>query len=99
MSRTYSEEEKMEYVERYKSSGENIERFALENGIPGTTFRDWLKNDEELKFGEINIMPKLPNKTKANVTIFSSEKIRIELKEGFDKEFLKQIMEVMINVK
>ena len=99
MSKIYSKEEKMEYVEKYKKSGETVARFALENGIAETTLRDWIKYDEELKFGEISIQPKPISKIKTNVMIFSSENIRIELKEGFDKEFLKQLMEVLINVK
>ena len=99
MSKIYSKEEKMEYVEKYKRSGETVARFALENGIAETTLRDWIKYDEEMKFGEISISPRTVNKSKTNVTIFSSDSIRIELKEGFDKEFLRQLMEVLINVK
>ncbi len=95
----YSKEEKMEYVERYKESGETVARFAQENGIAETTFRDWIKYDKELKFGEIDISPNSINKTKPNVTVFSSKNIRIELKEGYDKELLKQLMEVLQNVK
>ncbi|MBR2785211.1 MAG: hypothetical protein IKD74_04410 [Clostridia bacterium] len=55
-----------------------------------------------MTFGEINlsqttsiaetstIAPKKP-------TIFVSDNIRIELKEGFNKEFLRKIVEVLIN--
>lgn len=98
-ARTYGKEEKQAYVEDYKNSGETVGRYALENGIPETTLRGWLKEDRELTFGAIEIKPSnvsLPKIAKS-ATVFATENIRIELKEGFDKQFLKNIVEVLIN--
>lgn len=38
----------------------------------------------------------LPRITKSS-TVFATENIRIELKENYDKELLKKIVEVLIN--
>lgn len=96
--RTYEKEEKQAYVEEFKNSGETIARYALERGIPETTLRGWLKEDQELTFGAIEIKPSkalLPRVSKS-ATVFATENIRIELKENFDKELLKRIVEVLI---
>lgn len=97
--RTYEKEEKIAYVEEFKSSGESIARFALEKGIPETTLRGWLKEDKDLTFGTIEIKPAnlVPPKGFKSPTVFATENIRIELKEGFNKTFLKRIVEVLIN--
>lgn len=98
--RTYEKEEKQAYVEDFKNSGELLERYALEKGIPASTLRGWLKEDRELAFGAIEIKTSnvsLPKITK-NATVFATENIRIELKEGFDKILLRNIVEVLINV-
>jgi transposase-like protein len=97
--RTYEKEEKQAYVEDYKNSGERLGRYALEKGIPESTLRGWLKEDQDLTFGAIEIKPSntpLPRVAKSP-TVFATENIRIELKENFDKELLKKIVEVLIN--
>lgn len=99
--RTYDKQEKQAYIEDYKKSGEPLARYALENGILETTLRGWLKEDKELKFGAIEINssnPPLPRISKSPI-VFATENIRIELKENFDKALLRQIVEVLINVK
>ena len=76
-------------------------RYALENGIPETTLRGWLKEDKELGFGAIKINssnPPLPRISKSPIVLVT-ENIRIELKENHDKALLRQIVEVLINVK
>ena len=73
----------------------------MENGIPETTLRGWIKEDRELKFGAIEIntsTPPLPKTAKSPI-VFATENIRIELKENFDKGLLRQIVEVLINAK
>lgn len=98
--RTYEKEEKQAYVEDFKQSGETMTRYAMEKGIPKTTLSDWLKEDKNLTFGAIEIKPStvpLPRVTKS-ATIFATENIRIELKENFNKELLKQIVEVLMHV-
>lgn len=100
--RTYTEEEKMKYVAEFKASGMSMNEYAKEVDIPETTLRDWIKVDRELGFGKVNI-----NKPLSEVTgitnmvkkpmVFVSENIRVELREGFDKNFLRQIIEVLCN--
>ena len=43
-------------------------------------------------FSEKNAQPKMKKPT-----VFVNEKIRIELKEGYSKQFLRNIVEVLIN--
>lgn len=99
--RTYKDEEKQAYVEDYKNSGETIARYALEHGIPETTLRGWIKAEEEVHFGAIAIKPSSTTVAKStkSATVFVCENIRIELKEGYSKTFLKKIVEVLINDK
>lgn len=100
--RTYSDEEKRAYIEEFKASGMSQSAFSNEKGIAKTTFRDWLKMDKQMAFGEIdlnqtgNLTEKKPKYKKTMV--FAKEDIKIELKEGFDKQFLRDIVEVLINV-
>ena len=100
-TRIYDKQEKQAYIEEFKRRGEPLARYALENGIPETTLRGWLKEDKELKFGAIEInssTPPLPRISKSPI-VFATENIRIELTENFDKALLRQIVEVLINVK
>ncbi len=94
----YEKEEKKAIIEEYKNSGETIGRYALEKGIPKTTLKSWLKEDRNLSFGAIELKPSsipLPRVAKS-ATVFATDTIRIELKENFDKELLKKIVEVLI---
>ena len=93
--------EKQAYVEEFKNSGENILTYASKNGIPESTLRGWLKEDKELMFGAIELKPSIPPLPKVNKssTIFATENIRIELKENFDKDLFRKIVEVLINDK
>ena len=102
MSREYAAEEKIAYVEEYENSGMSIAEFAREKRLPASTLRSWLRLNQAMTFGEINlsqttsitktatIVPKKP-------TVFVSDNIRIELREGFNKDFLRRIVEVLIN--
>ena len=103
--RTYSEEEKKAYVDEFKESGLSITAYARERKIPTTTLRDWLRLDKALEFGKIDLekdlkseqatMKQIPHKKSI---VFAMENIRIELKEGYNKKILKQIIEVLDNV-
>ena len=78
----------------------SIVEYAREVGLPETTLRDWIKTDRELGFGKINIKATSFERTKAIVKkpiVFVNENIRIELKEGFNKQFLRKIIEVLID--
>ena len=101
MSRTYSEEEKRNYLDRYKVSGKCKTEYARENAIPEATFRAWIKEENYADFGIVEMNASGPEKVTKLVkpTIFTNETIRIELREGYDKEFLKKIIEVLVNDK
>ena len=57
------------------------------------------RNDNRLTYGMIDI--KNPDKSQTprviKPTIFMSDKIRIELQEGYDKNLLRSVVEVLIN--
>lgn len=97
MARNYSEEEKREYLDRFKVSGKSKTIYARENGIPEATFRAWVKEEQYGMFGalEINQQEQMTQKQLVKSIIFCNENIRIELKEGYDKEYLKRIVEVI----
>lgn len=97
MARNYSEEEKREYLDRFKVSGKSKTIYARENGIPEATFRAWIKEQQYGMFGavEINQQEQASQKQLVKSIIFCNENIRIELKEGYDKEYLKRIVEVI----
>jgi len=99
MATKYSELDKMRYLDMYKESGMSIKKFAEENGIPESTFGGWLKEDEEVGFGELSIKPKsqeIPKQIR-KTAVFANETVRIELKEGFNKDLVLKIVEVMVN--
>lgn len=100
MSRNYSEEERTQHLDQYRVSGKSKAEYARLNDIPEATFRAWVKEEAYSKYG---ILEDTPNSEKdANTTkiikpiIFANENIRLELREGFDKEFLKRIIEVLV---
>ena len=83
-----------------RKAGLSISEYCKNTGIATTTFRDWLKVDEDLGFGKINIKPTITEAFKSvtkKPMIFVNEEMRIELKEGFNKHFLRQIIEVLCN--
>lgn len=105
-NKEYSKEEKIAYVEEFKDSGMSIAAYAREKGIPETTLRGWLRLDRAVAFGEIDIRPQFnetpnasfkPNQPIRKTMVFVKDDIRIELKEGFDKNLLKKIVEVFVS--
>ena len=86
----YTEEEKIEIVEEWKNSGLGSTTFAREKGIPDSTLRGWIKEDRDMSFGTIDVKEsKQISNVVSNRMVFSSNNIRIELKDGFDKQFLR----------
>lgn len=97
----YSEEEKRLHLDRYEVSGKCKTEYARENNIPEATFRTWVKEATYANYGMVEVEE---SNTESDLRIvkpiiFSDEKIRIELKQGYNKEFLKKIIEVLINDK
>ena len=99
MSKNCKEEEKKQYIDEYKKSGLSINKYAKENGIPRATLYRWIKEESEFGFSEIKAIQKNEDRPKLvkKKSIFENEMVRIELKEGFDKDFVLKIVEVMVN--
>ena len=96
---TYTDKEKKEYIEEYRNSNLSIGEYTREKNIPASTFRGWLTREMEIRFGELNLEEVSPNKTTPSKTstVFITDKIRIELKEDYDKNLLKSLMGVLLN--
>ena len=102
MARVYSDEEKEEYLVEYHESGKSKSEFPREKGIPTTTFRRWIDNENRSTYGmiDLNKLDKEKQPVMSNVlkpTVFASSKIKIELQEGYDKNLLRSVVEVLIN--
>lgn len=100
MARVYSDEEK--YLVEYHESGKSKSEFSREKDIPTTTFRRWIDNENRSTYGMIDLnkldkekQPVMSNTLKP--TVFVSSKIKIELQEGYDKNLLRSVVEVLIN--
>lgn len=96
LKRNYSKEEKQTCLEEFHSAEQSIGEYAKANNIPPSTLRGWL--DAEVSFGKISMkqIGIVESKAKKNL-VFACENIRIELKENFNKEFLKKVVEVLID--
>ena len=101
MARIYSDEEKRAHLDQYMVSGKCKTEYARENDIPEATFRAWIKEENYSDFGILESNLNEPDKVTRIVRpiIFANENIRIDLREGYDKEFLKRIIEVLVNDK
>lgn len=101
MARVYSEEEKKAHLDQYRVSGKCKTEYARENNIPETTFRTWIKEENNSNYGMLELDDDGTEKIAKTIkpTIFANETIRIELREGYDKEFLRRIVEVLTNDK
>lgn len=98
--KVYGNEERTAYVEEFKSSGQSVTSFCRDREIPETTLRDWLKLDRAVAFGAITLGATSQESQKTIIKqpmIFVGPNIRIELKEGFNKQLLRKIVEVLIN--
>lgn len=101
MGRIYSDEEKRSYLDQYRVSGKCKTEYARENDIPEATFRAWIKEENDSNYGMLEINDTSTEKVvkPAKPIIFANEKIRIELREGYNKDFLRKMVEVLINDK
>lgn len=102
MARIYSDEEKRLHLDQYKVSGKSKTEYARSNDIPEATFRAWVKEENYSDFGMIETETNDNGKVVTKIVkpiIFVNENIRIELREGYDKDFLKRIIEVLVNDK
>ncbi len=80
----YEKEEKQAILEEYKSSGKSLKGFAEERGIPPSTLQGWLKEEQNLTFGAIEVKgstPSLPRTIKPAI-IFATENMRLAINEN-----------------
>ena len=101
MARVYSDEKKEEYLAEYHESGKSKSEFTREKDIP-TTFQRWIDNENRSTYGmiDLNKLDKEKQQVMSNVLkpiVFASSKIKIELQEGYDKNLLRSVVEVLIN--
>lgn len=96
--RKYTDQERERYLEEYQNSDLTAGQYAREKGIPPSTFNGWLSKETDIRFGEIQMQTEensrnaiiKPNK------VFLTNTIRIELKQGYNKDFLRNVVEVLI---
>ena len=96
LDKDISYEQRMKYIEEFKNSGMAQEDFAKKIGVTRNTLRTWLEVEKVTSFGMIDLTEIFVEDHK---TIFTSDKIRIELSKGFNRRLLKNIVEVLIHVK
>lgn len=94
--RKYTDQEKEKYLEEYQKSNLSQRQYAKRKGIPLSTFNAWIEKKTDIKFGEIQIENNETTTSIRNSKVFITDTIRIELKNGYNKEFLKKVMEVLI---
>ena len=103
MVRNYSEDEKIKYVQGFRNSHYPISDYCYKMNLNYEEFKRWLKEYKDLpKFGMIQLQEKvstvsvvIPKETTKGVK-FESNGIKIELADGYDKDFLVKIMEVIV---
>lgn len=79
--------------------GLRVEQYAQQNGITENNLRQWLEEDKDATFGKLSMDTMALQFNVEKTIIFKNKNINIELREGFDKDYLKQIVEVLINDK
>ncbi len=94
----YTQEEKEKYIKDYKESKLSITQYIKKANIPEATFRGWITKENMQIFGEVKLDENTTNQIENESSIiFEMEKIKIELKKGYNKKILKSLMEVLID--
>ena len=102
----YSEEDKIKYVRGFRNCTLTMYDYAEKMGIPGEEFRGWLKKYKELpSFGMIELNLTTDNEVMQTGTssdeiktimAFDNGTIKLELKENFSRELLKNLVEALV---
>lgn len=103
MAKRYTEVEKKKYVNDWKKSGLSITEYAKKNNIGMSSIARWRNAYAQATFGEIELsnnnqeVETTKNEDKELwKTKFVTNKIELYLKPGYDKQFLKSIVEVLV---
>ncbi len=73
-----------------------IEEYAKQQGIRQERLRQWIQEDKDATFGKISTNLMAMNFNVEKKIVFKNNSIHIELCNGYDKEYLKKIVEVLI---
>lgn len=107
----YSEENKKKWLEEFKNNNKPASQYAKEIGIPASTLRFWARKElngcYNNSFGEIKILDN--SKVVSNIVEddnnnetqikYCGNKITIILEKGYNREFLRKVVEVLVNDK
>lgn len=94
--RKYTDKERERYLEEYQNSDLTVSQFAREKGIPASTLKGWLNKETDIRFGELQTEENTRTAMLRPNKVFITENIRIELKYGYNKEFLRKVVEVLM---
>ena len=103
MSKTYSEDEKIKFIQGFRSSNIPIIEYCNAMKIECKELNKWMREYKKIpKFGMIELGSKEDTtiadvETEATIGMkFESKGIKIELADNYDKNFLIKIMEVIV---
>lgn len=101
MVKYYDEADKLKYVRGFKNCNLTVLDYCDKMQIRYEDMKEWLKEYKNLPaFGVINIQAQqttVTPKIKSSTPIkFETDTIKIELKSGYDKQLLQQMVEVLI---
>lgn len=94
---TYTREEKQAIMKEYKNSGKSLKGFTEEKGIPPSTLQGWIKEDQNLTFGAIEVKASTSTfpKTIKPATVFATEKMKFQWTRNKDE--MHQITKQQLN--
>ncbi len=101
MSNQYTKEVQDKYCAGFKKCTLPITDYAEKMDINVEDLKQWLKEYKEpLPYGAINlaeIMEQQKEKTTKNISIkFETDTIKVELKENYDKDVLKKVLDLLV---
>ena len=62
MAKRISDQERLEYVKKYKTSGMSVSKFTKKHGLSLCTLRDWINAFESISGDFIQVSPSLAEK-------------------------------------
>lgn len=95
--RKYTDKEKERYLEEYQNLDLTPGQYAREKGISPSTFNGWLAKETDIRFGEIQSEDTGRATIVRASKVFITDTIMIELKHGYNKDFLRNVVEVLIS--